>query len=171
LPPSASASSFPVYVAVAAVGVVVGMVLACLVGLCMRNLWRRRYERKRNVEEQQDKLLTELQQTQPSASVHSATSHVPVASFSIATKKPATAPKAKPPAFDPWRQVLRTSLQRAPSPPARTSQSLTAQPCCTEDSPPRLYTRPPLQRVVSHPITITPSPSPLHSIESTLSTT
>ena len=49
LPPSAS--SFPIYVIVALIGVVVGMVLTCVIGLFVRTLWKRRREREERVEE------------------------------------------------------------------------------------------------------------------------
>ncbi len=47
----ASASSFPIYVVVAIIFTVVGMVLTCVLGLCVRTLWERRQARQRRLEE------------------------------------------------------------------------------------------------------------------------
>lgn len=183
LPPSASASSFPVYLAVGAVGFVVGMILACVVGICLRSLWRRRYERKKLVDERHGQLLTEMQQRETSAPVVPA----PMEHSSPSNRRPPPAPQpVRPAPFDPWRHVLKGSLQRASPPPAHSH--VPAHTAHTAHTPSPDNTRglsvnlSDLSSMTgpsssshdvlsSHPIIVTPTPSlsgssPLHSVES-----
>ena len=64
LPPSAS--SFPIYVIVALVGVVIGMILMCVIGLFVRTLWEGRQSRKAKVEDRR-RLLEETRSHQAAA--------------------------------------------------------------------------------------------------------
>lgn len=145
LPPSASASSFPVYVAVALVGVVVGMALACVLGFFVRTLWHRRQAGRRQVDEKHN-LLTIAQREASSASLKSYSVHSEAGDA--------------PPKLDIWKDVSRLAKQslagrepsvvhpqRAPPPPERmTTPPSPAAPPCERTTPPSAEAPLPISR-------------------------
>ena len=83
----ASASSFPIYVVVAIIFTVVGMVLTCVLGLCVRTLWERREAQRRRLEEHKNLLQGRLRSD--------------VLPVSTSASPPTTPPRASPPPLSP----------------------------------------------------------------------
>ena len=107
LPPSASASSFPVFVAVALVGVAIGLILAVVIYLCIRTVLTRRQARRERLREHQQRLL------RPEPGVHTSDMYAqppdsPDAVRVEMVRRPPTATAAQPPP------------QRAEAPPVKS---------------------------------------------------